>query len=312
LGQGPAILRVAALLGAVGALLLAQCGRREDEKPIVVGVSALRISLPVFVAQERGLFAKHGLEVKLLRFDTAQPLADELAAGRIDAGGYVAFPILFGATSPPTRVRVLTAVVEDGAHPLTRLLVKRGSGIRGTTALRGRKIGILPTIAYRQWLEAILRHDGLALDEVTILPIAPGLEIDALDRGGVDALFTGDPMATAALARGVAELATETPDVPRVLGDPFLFGTFAVTDRLAPEKAHALRDALDEAIAILEAEPAGGARAMAPFVREGERPFLDRYPPTRFLRSSDVGTEKLQHALRLAGGHVAVADVTLP
>jgi ABC-type nitrate/sulfonate/bicarbonate transport system substrate-binding protein len=308
-------LLLATLVAAISALFSTDCNRKQDVQPVIVGVSALRISLPVFVANERGLFAKHGVHVELRRFDTAQPLPDELAAGRIDAGGYVAFPILFGPTAPAAHLRVLTAVVEDAAHPLTWLLAKKGSGLRGTAALRGRKIGILPTVAYRKWLEAILRHDGVGLDEVTILPIAPGLEVDALDRGGIDALFTGDPMATAALARGVAEPVTDVPDVPRVLGDPFFFGTFAVTEQLAtsrPAVARGIRDALDEAISILEADPSEGPRAMASFVRESERPFVSRYPPTRFLRSNEVRTDPLDSALRLAGAPASAADVVLP
>ncbi len=282
---------------------------------MVIGVSTLRISLPVFVAEQHGLFAKHGIDAEVRRYETAQPLADELGAGRIDAGGYVAFPILFGPGAPPPKVRVLTAVVEDRAHPLSYLLVKKGSGLRGVAALRGRRIGILPTAAYRRWLEAILVHDGLRPEDVTIVPLAPPLEADALAGGGVDALFTGDPMATAALARGLAEPATDTPDVPRVLGEPFLFGTFAVTENFAqkhPETARALAAALDEAIALIAADPAVGTAAMKPYVRENERPFVDRYPAARYLGSREITAAQLDRALELAGTDVRAATVTLP
>jgi NitT/TauT family transport system substrate-binding protein len=282
---------------------------------MVIGVSTLRISLPVFVAEQHGLFAKHGIDAEVRRFDTAQPLADELGAGRIDAGGYVAFPILFGPGAPPPRVRVLTAIVEDAAHPLSYLLVKKGSGLRGVAALRGRRIGILPTAAYRRWLDAILRHDGVAPEEVSIVPLAPSLEVDALAGGGVDALFSGDPMATAAIARGIAEPATDTPDVPRVLGDPFLFGTFAVTEdfaRKTPERTRALAAALDEAITLITADPAVGTAAMKPYVRESERPFVDRYPAARYLRSGEISAAQLDRALELAGTAARAATVALP
>jgi NitT/TauT family transport system substrate-binding protein len=282
---------------------------------MVIGVSTLRISLPVFVAAEQGLFRKHGLDVELRRYETAQPLADELAAGRIDAGGYVAFPILWSPSAPPPRIRALTAVVEDASHPLSYLLVKAGSGLRGVAALRGRKIGILPTVAYRMWLQAILRHDGLGPEEVSVIPIAPAMQAEALAGGGVDALFTGDPMATAALARGIAEPLTDSPDVPRVLGEPFLFGTFAVTEDFAHHHAAevgALRDALDEAITMITEDAAVGRRAMIPFVRETERAFVDRYPAARYLRSNEVRTEQLDRALELAGTTARAATVALP
>jgi NitT/TauT family transport system substrate-binding protein len=281
---------------------------------MIIGVSTLRISLPVFVAEQHGVFAKHGIDAEVRRYDTAQPLADELGAARIDAGGYVAFPILFGPGAPPPRVRVVTAVVEDAAHPLSYLLVKKGSGLRGVAALRGRRIGILPTAAYRRWLEAILRHDGLRPEDVSIVPLTPSLEVDALAGGGVDALFTGDPMATAALARGLAEPATDTPDVPRVLGEPFLFGTFAVTEDFAqkhPTQARALADALDEAIAMISADPTVGTAAMKPYVREAERPFIDRYPAARYLRSGEITAAQLDRALELAGTDARAATVAL-
>jgi len=282
---------------------------------MVIGVSTLRISLPVFVAEQHGLFAKHGIDAEVRRFDTAQPLADELGAGRIDAGGYVAFPILFGPGAPPPKVKILTAIVEDAAHPLSYLLVKKGSGLRGVAALRGRRIGILPTAAYRRWLEAILLHDGLRPQDVSIVPLAPSLEADALAGGGVDALFSGDPMATAAIARGIAEPATDTPDVPRVLGDPFLFGTFAVTEDFAqknPERTRALAAALDEAITLISADPAVGTGAMKPYVRESERPFVDRYPAARYLRSGEISAAQLDRALELAGTDARAATVALP
>jgi NitT/TauT family transport system substrate-binding protein len=282
---------------------------------MLIGVSTLRISLPVFVAEQHGLFVKHGIEAEVRRFDTAQPLADELGAARIDAGGFVAFPILFRPGGPPPRVRVFTAVVEDAAHPLSYLLVKKGSGLRGVAALRGKRIGILPTAAYSRWLAAVLRHDGLRPEDVSIVPLAPQLEVDALANGGVDALFTGDPMATAALARGIAEPATDTPDVPRVLGDPFLFGTFAVTEDFAqkrPAQTRALADALDEAITLIAADPAVGTAAMKPYVRETERLFVDRYPPARYLRSREIGAAQLDRALELAGTNARAATVALP
>ena len=208
---------------------------------------------------------------------------------------------------------MVTAVVEDAKHPLSYLLVRKGSGLRGTAALAGKKVGILPTVAYRRWLEAVLKHDGVPLDQVSIMPIAPPLEVDTLAGGGVDALFTGDPMATAAIARGVAELATDTPNVPRVLGEPFLFGTFALAERTAgtPE-AKKLVAALDEAIGILSTDPGAGRDAMKSYVRDPERAFVDRYPDTRYLKSSDVARAALDYALEQVGATVRAADVALP
>lgn len=273
---------------------LGACKRPRGEGPLSVGVSLLRISQPVFLAVERGLFASRGLEVTLARFDTAQPLADELGAGRLDAAGFIAFPILFERQGPALPVRVATAVVEDVEHPISALLAPAARPLRSVQELRGKRVGVLPTLAYRRWLEAVLRAEGLALDEVTVVPIAPALEVDALASGGVDALFTGDPMAAAAVARGVGVPLGPLAPVPRALGQPLVFGGFALTEALVRERpaaASALVLALDEAIALISADAAAGREAMRAWLRAPERPFVDRYPPTKYLTAAAAARE---------------------
>ena len=274
------------------AVSLGGCAKRAAPTRVVVGVSALRISLPIFVAQSRGLFARHGLTVELKPFETAQPLADEVSDGRIDAGGYVAWPILFlsarrGAQPP----QAATSIVEDAGHRLSYVLARRGSGLQFPRDVRGRRVGILPTVAYRKWLDAMLTASGVRADEVSVVPVAPPLQSQTLASGGVDLLFTNDPMATAMLGAGVAEVADPDPSCPRILGTPFRFGTFALSSRFVrarPDVARRLVDALDEAIALVRADQASARRAMAPFVRPQERAWVDRYPDASFLTSRET------------------------
>lgn len=302
------------------ALLL--CGASGCTKPstpaparaehVVVGVSLLRISQPVFVASERGLFSKRGLDVELRRFDTAQPLADELAAGRIDAAGYVALPILFSREGGPPPARVATAILEDDAHPLSLLLVKPESTWSSVSDLAGKTVGILPTLAYRQWLSAVLKHHQVDMATVTITPLAPQLQLEALANGGIDALFTGDPMASAGIARGVARPLSAGAVVPRALGEPFFFGTFAVSNALVssrPQVAASLVAALDEAIALIAADEQVGRTALAKVVRESDRAWVARAPPTKYLSSASVQPEALDHALGREATKLRAADV---
>jgi len=294
LGARPVRSRVVARLAllALLALVFAGCSRpAAPREHVKVGVSVLRISQPVFVAHARGLFAARGLDVELQRFDTAQPFADELAAGRLDAAGYVALPILFAREGGAPPVKLATAILEDDAHPLSFLLVPKNSALDGVAGLRGRTIGILPTVAYRRWLLAVLEREGLGAEDVTIANTPPQQQAAALAGGGIDALFTGDPMATAALTRGGARVLREGAEVPRALGAPFVFGSFAISQDLVrdrPAAAAALVGALDEAIALIDADPAAGRDALAAQLREGERALAAFYPPTRYARSTEA------------------------
>jgi NitT/TauT family transport system substrate-binding protein len=277
-------------------VLLGACssgGTPARDEPLVVGVSVLRISLPVFVAEEQGLFRRHGLPVELRRYETAQPLVEELLDGRLPAGGYAALPILFTAGSRDgSTARIAGALIEDETHEVSYLLRRRDDPtLRTVEDLRGRTVGVLPTVAYRRWLDRVLIAGALNPGEVTVVNVAPPQQVSALAEGGVDALFTNDPMATAALASGVAApLGPEAP-VPRALGRSVLFGSFLVHPDLVRERPDAvdrLLRALDDAIERIAADQAGMRRAMIPFVRPSESAFVDRYPPVRYLRSTEL------------------------
>lgn len=263
-----------------------------SNRPVIVGMAALRISLPAFVADERGLYAEHGIDVDRRAYETAQPMIDDLAHGRLDAAGFAAWPIVLLA-SQRSNLPLLTvaSIVEDSEHRLSYVLRRRGSTLRFPVDVRGKRIGILPTIAYRRWLEAILRTESIEPADVTIVPIAPPMQAQSLEQGGVDLLFTGDPMATAMLASGRAEVADDGPPCATRLGDPFEFGTFIISGRLArdrPDVARRLVLALDEAIGVTRSNPELARRALRKALRPAERAWVERYPPTRYRNSNET------------------------
>jgi len=268
--------------------------------PMTIGYSRLRISLPIFVAQERGIFARHGVDADLVMYDTAQPLMQALVEGRVDVAGYTALPITYnGMLRSGTRLLFLTALVEDQGHRISYLLRRRPpvgglSPIRTIGDLRGRRIGILPTVAYRAWLEAILEANGVAPDAVTLQPVEPLLQPQALASGGVDALFTNDPAATAAIVEGIAELITDFVEVPRYLGEPFLFGSFNVRADWAeahPDELTRLTAALDEACDFVNEHPDDAKRAMAPYLPEPFAAHTVHYPDARYLTTAETREE---------------------
>jgi ABC-type nitrate/sulfonate/bicarbonate transport system substrate-binding protein len=109
-------------------------------------------------------------------------------------------------------------------------------------------------------------------------------------------LFTNDPMATSILARGLGEIVDDGPPCAKRLGDPFDFGTFVLSGRLARERpgvARRLVAAIDEAIARTERDPSGAIRAMARFTPPEQRTLAGLYPPARFLPSAEVPAARL-------------------
>ncbi len=291
-----------ALTIALMLALVTGCSKGDEPGRLTVGYSALRISLPVFVAKERGLFDAHGIDVELRRYETAQPLVDEVMDGRVLAGGFAALPIaLVAANRQDEDLHLALAMVEDDEHPVSYLLRRReGSSVNEIADLSGRRVGILPTLAYRRWLDAVLRHSSVDPSSVQIVALAPPQQAGALDSGGVDALFTSDPMATAILASGVGERFGPPAPVPAATGGPLVFGSFLIHSRLSreqPATARRLIAALDEAVTILHSDQDAARLAMTEYVREAERAYVSRYPNARYLTSDRFGPVELSRAV---------------
>ncbi|MCZ7679937.1 MAG: ABC transporter substrate-binding protein [Sandaracinaceae bacterium] len=207
--------------------------------------------------------------------------------------GYTALPITYnGMIRSGTELYFMTALVEDQDHRISYLLRRRGDDeITSTADLRGRSVGILPTVAYRAWLEALLAEAGVDPAEVTIQQIAPAMQLQALRAGGVDALFTNDPAATSAIVQGIAEPVHDYVEVPRTLGEPFLFGSFNVRKDWAdahPDEATRLAAALDEAVDFVNEHPDEAKRLMRSFLPDAFRDHVARYPDARYLRTDQV------------------------
>ena len=271
------------------------------QTPVRIGYSRLRISLPVFVAQERGIFAKHGINAQLEAFDTAQPLMQALVEGQIDVGGYSALPITYAAMQRSgKKLYFVTTMIEDQQHRISYLLRRKPDAgqkaeIQNIADLKGKRIGILPTVAYKAWLQEILRANGLNPDkDVTIQQIAPTEQVATLKNGGVDALFTNDPAATAAILTNTGELISDTVEAPRYLGDPFPFGSFNISKEWAdrnPEMLNDLVAALDEAATYTNDNPIKAQQALVPYLPAQFKGQIGKYPPALYLTSKQSKQE---------------------
>ena len=265
---------------------------------VVIGYSKLRISLPIFVAQEQNLFQRHGVSISLEPYETAQPMAQALVEGKVNVAGYTALPITYNAILRSNQsLYFATAMLEDQQHRISYLLRKKGSDIKTISDLRGKQIGILPTIAYKSWLQEILRANKVPLDSVVIQQLAPELQVSTLATGGVQALFTNDPMATAALVNGAGEFITDTVEMPKYLGEPFLFGSFNARKDWAdthPTEFAAIIAALDEAIGFVNQHPSEAKQAMRKYIPAQFGNQVALYPDAMYLASSKATRDMFQ------------------
>jgi NitT/TauT family transport system substrate-binding protein len=230
-------------------------------------------------------------------------MMDALVSGSLDVGGYCALPITFSAMSrSKTPLLFITSMMEDDEHPISMLIVKKESGIAAIKDLSGKRIGILPTRAYEVWLQKVLGTNGVPATEVVIQQIAPPQQVAALASGSVDALFTNDPAATAALVKDAGKLLVETKAiVPEATGlTPFYFGSFNVTKSFAdsnPDTVRKLSLALDEAIDFIANNSDEARTAMKDFLPQEQQGLIGRFPSSLFKKTNETSQADLDAIL---------------
>jgi NitT/TauT family transport system substrate-binding protein len=271
-----------------------------DSVPIKIGYSALRISLPVFSAFKQGFFKDEGLDVELVRFDTAQPLMNSLVAGNIQVAGYTALPITFNSMlRSNTKLYFITSLYEDQNHPISYVIVPSDTPPSfQLTDLKGKNVGILPTVAYRVWFEEILKFHKVDPASVNIMPLAPAMTPTSLNSGQVAALFTNDPAATAVLQNGLGRLLNKDAEVPKVLGGRFVFGSFNMIKDYAdrnPDIARRIVRALDKAVDFVNANQKEAKNNMKDFVHPSQQPYVEHYADSLYAKTERIDPAEFQN-----------------
>jgi len=197
-------------------VLLTGCKKKgsPDDFVLRIGYAGSLCEAPIHIAQELSYFTGEGLNVELIKIDSATAY-NAITTGQIDA----CFALLAAIITPLSNG--LPAKITTGLHTgCDIVLVKPNSGITKPTDLRGKKIGIpnmtsSPAIYTKRVLadnnvdiRAETSEVEFVIYSVSDLPIV-------LENGSVDAIAMNEPTATiAANAYGFQVLLDSAADEP--------------------------------------------------------------------------------------------------
>ncbi len=174
-------------------------------------------NIPLLVAEERGLFEKYGVNVKIQRFSSGPLAIRALEAGDLDMA-YIGMPPLYHAYERGQRFRIVAKVNYGQAA----LITHTNSPIQSLKDLRGKKIaGIRAGSGMDVLLRAYILEELAELDsekDVKIIPMPAKIMHGALMHDVVDAAFTWEPYVSEAIladkARIVLDLNKFIPKYP--------------------------------------------------------------------------------------------------
>lgn len=223
------------------------------EETVKIGYLRIVMSLPTFVAQEKGFFAEEGLKVELVPFDSGTAIVDALMAGRIDVIGSTGTTGLwFAAQSAPDRFKIFLlygtkSMKEDNSFSV---VVKKDSPITDLKGLQGKRVGTYPGATSLALAKVVLKTQ-LDLSTVTFQEVPPPNLIPALAAGQIDAFFAPEPSGMIAVSKGAGRYLQKAPltllrlkrGIP---GAAFAFSAPFLQQR--PEEARKLKACLEKAV----------------------------------------------------------------
>lgn len=216
-------------------------GAQTASQPLKVTLPTWTGYGPLFLAQEKGFFKKHGVSVELSIVEGLAERKQALAGGKIDgmATAQDVQTTLAAAGTPMNVVWVL-----DDSFGGDGILVK--NGINSPTDLKGKKIAFESGSTSQLLLLTVLKKAGLTEKDVVKVQMSAGDAGAAFAAGKVDAAVTWEPW----LSKGSAangKVLVSTKDLPGIILDTIGFRKEVVEKRPNDVKAFvaAMADAMD-------------------------------------------------------------------
>ena len=212
----------------------------------------------MYVAAQRGLFEKYGLNVDIERVKSGTEAIAFLTQGSVDVGGIAIVTSLWSGWNRDLDMRVIApGALEPMENSPTKVLVRKELSDSGDVTeiadLKGKRVAIAggPGSGGEYLISKALERGGLTIRDVEVMNVGnPDMPL-AFENGSVDAALAGSPYADQIVGAGDAEvLATDL--TPGLMTVAFVAPGKFVNER--PEAAERFVLALTEAARMMQGD----------------------------------------------------------
>jgi NitT/TauT family transport system substrate-binding protein len=265
--------------------------------PVVIGTLPTEDMLPLWVAEEEGLFAEYGLDsVEIVTFQAAQERDAAFVAGEIDAfmGDIIAAAQLEAAGTPVT-----IATVMLGATPAEGrfgIVAAPDSGYADIAALAGVPVGTSQNTIQEYVLDGLMRQAGVSADDVVVeaVPKVP-VRYDLLMQGQLKAAALPEPLLSLAEFEGATLLADDTTG-ENLSQTVLVFSDEYLSEIGGVDTMSALLKVWDAGVEIVNADPDAWRDLLVEQARLPE-PIKDTYRINQYPTAQIPTTEQVDAVL---------------
>ncbi len=214
------------------ALLAAACGGNgaapagSGSEPITIGFSAWPGWFPLQVAEEKGIFEKAGVKVKLTYFESYTDSLNALNAGKLDANAQTLQDTIASIASGSQQVVVL---VNDNSTGNDQIIVR--PGIASVADLKGKKVGVEEGTVDHFLLVQGLKQAGVDPKDLKLQPLLTDAAAAAFKSGQLDAVGAFAPFTTTALELPGSKALFTSKDFPGSISDHIVFRKQVISER---------------------------------------------------------------------------------
>jgi len=288
---------IAAVLAATVLLLAAGCGSSSSNKPtgsaasggapdkVNVGVIAIVDVAPIYLGEQKGFFAQHGIDLTLTAAQGGAAIVPAVVSGQFQFGFSNVVSLLLASSKGLPLKMVCNGAASTGkaGDDYGAVMVKKDSPIKTAADLAGRKVAVntLNNIGDTTTRAAIRKAGGDPAKVSFVEMPFPNMAA-ALQAGQVDAIFVVEPFVTAVLGAGgrvVSSVFAETaPDLT--------VATYFTSKQLAgsdPDLVTRFAAAMQQSLAYADAHPDEVRTALGTYTKitpdQAAKLILPKWPP---------------------------------
>ncbi len=238
-----------------------------DPIPVKIGTLPTEDSLPLWVAEQEGLFTAAGLpSVEIVVFQSAQERDAALAARAIDGfmGDIIAAANLEAGGTPVTIATIMLGATQ--AQGRFGIVAPKswtdGTGADALARLANVPVGTSSATIQEYVLDGLMRQAGVSSDQVKVEEVKKvPVRFELLMQGKLKAAALPEPFLSLAVLQGAKLLADDTTATPAGFGNEnlsqtiLLFSDTFLSKTGGVESEVAIKEAWDEAVALINKDP---------------------------------------------------------
>lgn len=198
--------RIIGLCVGIVFLVMAGCNNEkkqsEELTEVKVGITTSFLGeAATFTAQKQGFFTKHGLAVDLKHNISGGNSIIDLFEGKVDIAHVAETPIVYslldssyykGPNVPPFQIFADMMYSNEIQH----IIARKDHSIDEPEDIVGKKIALYKGTQLEYFLDSFLLEYQISKNNLTILNMEPGSQIEAISNGDIDVAVTWEPYAT--------------------------------------------------------------------------------------------------------------------